>query len=269
MVTELSKNELLLWTALHQFGADWGRATPSTAVVCEITGLSETRLHVAKRGLIDKGYITVEPQFSEGRQTYNRYVARKAPPGWRVLPDATPEPSVNQPWEGAANRRGRVPETGTPEGAGNRHPDYTETNTQRTPLVPQGGRDDKVTLTLEQVPEDLAPVAEIFIDWWNRHKGGKRTQLALTNQIGQFRKILEASDMAALTQQIQQGIDSSAVGGRRWSGITFANFEQYRGLAKNGAAGYGRQAERPTEPMRPFQFNFSPSYPATAPTTNS
>ena len=155
MVTELSKNELLLWTALHQFGADWGRATPSVAVVCQVTGLSETRLHVAKRGLIDKGYLAVEAQYSEGRQTWNRYVARKAPPGWRVLPDATPEPAHQAPavrsGEGAGNRQGRVPVLGTPgvpvlgtpEGAAFRHPDYTETNThsdtEEPPLPPTGG----------------------------------------------------------------------------------------------------------------------------------
>jgi hypothetical protein len=276
MVTELSKNELLLWTALHQFGADWGRATPSTAVVCEVTGLSETRLHVAKRGLIDKGYIAVEPQYSEGRQTYNRYVARKAPPGWRVLPDATrePVPAVNPApsGEGAGNRQGRVPEIGTPEGAAFRYPDYTETNTQRTPLVPQGGIDgrtdgDRVTLTREQVPDELAPVADLFIDWWNHHKGGKRTQLALSNQVGQLRKILEASTPAALTQQLEQAIESSAVGGRRWAGITYSNFSQYRGLAKNGATGYRQPAERPGGTLMPFQFDFSASSPATASTT--
>lgn len=260
MVTELSKNELLLWTALHQFGADWGRATPSVAVVCQVTGLSETRLHVAKRGLIDKGYLAVEAQYSEGRQTWNRYVARKAPPGWRVLPDATPEPAQQAPagqsGEGAGNRQGGVPVLGTPEGAAFRHPDYTETNTHRTPLVPQGGRDDKVVLTREHVPDDLAAVAEVFIDWWNHHKGGKRTQLALTNQISQLRKILEVSDTAELTRQIQQGIDSSAVGGRRWSGITHANFAQYRGLAKSGASRYGQASDRPGGALQPFQFDF-------------
>ncbi len=267
MVTELTKNELLLWTALHQFGADWGRATPSTAVVCAASGLTETRLHVAKRGLIDKGYLTVEAQFREGRQTYNRYVARKAPPGWRVLPEVAPEPPAAPSGEGAGSRQGRVPKTGTPEGAGSRHPDYTETNTHQSPPTPQGGTDERVVLTRELIPDDLASIADLFMDWWNHHKGGKRTQRALAGQIAELRKILEASDTTALSQQIQQGIDSSVIGGRRWAGITFFNFIQYRGLAKNGASGYGRPAERPGGSLMPFQFDFAGLAPATAPTT--
>jgi hypothetical protein len=262
MVAELSKNELLVWTALHQFGADFGRATPSLAVICKITGLSETSTQEAKRGLIAKRYLSVEPQFSEGRQTYNRYVALKAPPGWRVLPAPTEHPQATEPAplrEGAENPQGGVREEGTHEGAGKPHPDYRETNTHQSPPTPQGGDTGQKgkkkaptregiplpTLTRERVPDDLAPVADLLIDYWNNHKAGSRTEKSLAGQITNIRNILQASSMDAVRGQLSQAIEISSCGGSKWQAITFSNWQQYRGLAKNGASGYGRPAGSP------------------------
>lgn len=107
-------------------------------------------------------------------------------------------------------------------------------------------------VTPADVPADLAPVADLFATWWNHHKGGQRTQRALTGQLGQLTKILAdpRGGIEAVRSQLQKAITAAELG-RRWAGITFDNWLEYGRPAAlqvgNGSAGGYRTARERNE----------------------
>lgn len=87
----------------------------------------------------------------------------------------------------------------------------------------------RVKATQSSVPDDLRPLSELICSFFNDHKAGARTQRAFTGLILQLRKILQdkSGGMQHVKKQLQVAIEKSQMGEKKWSSITYENWERF------------------------------------------
>lgn len=87
----------------------------------------------------------------------------------------------------------------------------------------------RVKATQSSVPDDLRPLSELICSFFNDHKAGAKTQRAFAGLILQLRKILQdkSGGMQHVKKQLQTAIEKSQMGEKKWSCITYENWERF------------------------------------------
>lgn len=87
----------------------------------------------------------------------------------------------------------------------------------------------RVKATQSSVPDDLRPLSELICSFFNDHKAGAKTQRAFSGLILQLRKILQdkSGGMQHVKKQLQTAIEKSQMGEKKWSSITYENWERF------------------------------------------
>jgi len=108
---------------------------------------------------------------------------------------------------------------------------------QRLPTPPTPATDTpspasgtkRVKATQSSVPDDLRPLSELICSFFNEHKSGAKTQRAFSGLILQLRKILQdkSGGMQHVKKQLQIAIEKSQMGEKKWSSITYENWERF------------------------------------------
>ena len=85
------------------------------------------------------------------------------------------------------------------------------------------------------IPDELSSLEREILDFWNNHKGGRKTKQSWQGQMKMLLKIKNdpRGGIQAVKQQLQKAIEASEVGGRKWQAITFANWESYGTKSNN------------------------------------
>ena len=75
----------------------------------------------------------------------------------------------------------------------------------------------------------LRPLSELICSFFNDHKAGARTQRAFSGLILQLRKILQdkSGGMQHVKKQLLIAIEKSEMGEKKWSSITYENWERF------------------------------------------
>lgn len=97
-----------------------------------------------------------------------------------------------------------------------------------TPSSPGSGT-KRVKATQSSVPDDLRPLSELICSFFNEHKAGAKTQRAFAGLILQLRKILQdkSGGIQHVKKQLQTAIEKSQMGEKKWSCITYENWERF------------------------------------------
>lgn len=233
-----------VYLVLHRRG--WGSAQgcwASVHTIQEDAGVGRKSVHAAIRWLLSEGWVTREerpgctsvyrvriddpqPQPRTGRPRSKGTQVKNDPgqkrPTTQVKNDPGPRSKMTHKQE---------PRTKTQEQEPLDPPTPQAEAIATAPAAPDEGAGPstgKVKLSPADVPADLAPVSELFATWWNHHKGGQRTQRALTGQLGQLTKILTDphGGIEAIRSQLQKAITAAELG-RKWAGITHDNWQQF------------------------------------------
>jgi hypothetical protein len=103
----------------------------------------------------------------------------------------------------------------------------------------------KLILTEASFPETSAlyPIKDLVIEWWNKHKAGKKTLIAWKTQKAEFKKIHldedTGRDIEAIKLILEKAIFASK-SGKAWMGIQYSSWVAYNKSAwiayRNGKA---------------------------------
>lgn len=100
----------------------------------------------------------------------------------------------------------------------------------------------------EIIPIKLQEAASVICDFFNNHKGGAKTQTAFEGLLSNLTKI--ASDpgggIDAVKGQLQEAIDRSRAGEKKWHSVTYLNWERFGKKAKPLA--WGQQLQGSARP---------------------
>ena len=101
--------------------------------------------------------------------------------------------------------------------------------TPSTDTFSLGSGTKRVKVTDKSVPDDLRPLSELICSFFNNHKAGAKTQRAFEGLILQLRKILQdkSGGMQHVKKQLQIAIEKSQMGEKKWSSITYENWERF------------------------------------------
>lgn len=235
-----------LW---HYAGRD-DQAWPSIDRLASECHMRPDDVRAAIRWLADQGWLTRIDR--PGRTTLYRVRAERP-----EHQEVTPPPNGGSPKQGTTPLP-RSGEDTPPPNRGDEQEARTRTKNKKPPICPPGGTAKgsagKIRLSPDQVPDDLARVAEQLCSFWNDHKAGARTQRALSAQLTHLRKIRDDSrgGLAAVQAQLALAIESGVMG-KRWQGIKHDRWLAF-GLAP---------AERTATPSR-IPAGFTPADPTIA-----
>lgn len=97
---------------------------------------------------------------------------------------------------------------------------------QQAPSAPKSG---KVVAVPRSVPSELLPAADLICSFFNHHKAGAKTQKAFAGLITQLLKILRDRNggMLQVKKQLEFAIERSEIGEKKWSSITYSNWERF------------------------------------------
>lgn len=95
-------------------------------------------------------------------------------------------------------------------------------------LSPASGT-KRVQATQSSVPDALRPLSGLICSFFNDHKAGAKTQRAFNGLILQLMKILQdkSGGMQHVKKQLQTAIEKSQMGEKKWSSITYENWERF------------------------------------------
>lgn len=87
----------------------------------------------------------------------------------------------------------------------------------------------RVRATEESIPDGLRPLSELICSFFNDHKSGAKTERALAGLILQLTKILQDKNggIEHVRKQLQSAISKSQMGEKKWSSITYENWERF------------------------------------------
>lgn len=90
---------------------------------------------------------------------------------------------------------------------------------------------DENTLRVKIIPEELQPLRNEILTFWDEHKGGKKSQRAWDNQMSNLKKILSEGGMAEVKSQLEKAEHAAIHKGRPWLSIAYSNWRVY-GISK-------------------------------------
>lgn len=100
---------------------------------------------------------------------------------------------------------------------------------QEPQQAPSGPKSGKVVAVARSVPSELLPAADLICSFFNHHKAGAKTQKAFAGLITQLLKILRDRNggMLQVKKQLEFAIERSEIGEKKWSSITYSNWERF------------------------------------------
>lgn len=109
----------------------------------------------------------------------------------------------------------------------------------------------KVVAVTRSVPSELLPVADLICSFFNDHKAGAKTQKAFTGLITQLLKILRDRNGGILhvKKQLEFAIERSEIGEKKWSSITYSNWERFGKQNKSFAQVNNRPSTHAATPI--------------------
>lgn len=87
----------------------------------------------------------------------------------------------------------------------------------------------RVKATDSGIPDDLRPLSALICSFFNEHKAGAKSQRAFTGLISQLMKILQdkSGGIEHVKKQLLIAIEKSEMGEKKWSSITYENWERF------------------------------------------
>jgi len=104
---------------------------------------------------------------------------------------------------------------------------------QTLPVAP-ARKSKKFVIDEESIPLKLEPVAKLVCIFFNKHKGGQKTKQALDGLITNLVRIAEdpGGGMDHVKKQLEEAIEKSSMGEKKWISITYSNWERFAKTSK-------------------------------------
>lgn len=224
----LSRNEMLLILVLQAF-ADGMRSESSVETNLEtlskMTSLSKRTVIETVQLLEGKELIEKRSKYVDGKRTSNVYILKI----WNLEPPGR--------GAGTGGRGGlsadSAPSQGSDLSADSALSPYYSNNSKNPPISPHrpaaSGGSKRTVATPEAIPNELQSISALICLFFSKHKGGQKTKRAFDGMIAELLKIEQDKfgGIGAVKAQIELAIAKSEMGEKRWTSITYQNWERF------------------------------------------
>lgn len=224
----LSRNEMLLILVLQAF-ADGMRSESKVETNLEtlskMTSLSKRTIIETTQMLEAKSLIEKQSKYVDGKRANNIYTLKI----WNLEP----------PWARGNGGKTDVlsadfaPSEGGDLSADSAPSPYYSNNSKNPPISPQrpaaSGGSRRTGSSQEAIPEELQSISALICLFFDKHKGGAKTKRAFNALIEELVKIKEdkLGGIDAVTAQIKAAIKKSEMGEKKWTSITYDNWQRF------------------------------------------
>lgn len=224
----LSRNEMLLILVLQAFAdgmRNESKIETNLETLSRMTSLSKRTIIETTQLLQQKDLIEKESKYVDGKRSSNIYTLKI----WNL--EAPAKRQVIEP-EGALSADSAPSEEGDLSADSAPSPYYSN-NSKNPPISPQrpaaSGGSRRTGASPEAVPEELQSISEMICLFFNKHKGGAKTKRAFNALIQELLRIKEDKfgGMEAVVGQIKAAIKKSEMGEKKWTSITYDNWQRF------------------------------------------
>jgi hypothetical protein len=217
----LTTSEMCVLIALQflaDSSGDVNGVQPSYGAICSCANVSKTTAVSCMSLLKEKGLIQKVTRLDADKQLISVYKLNL----WEKVQDSAPSQSIP-----AASP---LP------------------STRQSPTAAPVASSRKFVATKDVVPVKLQSIAEQICGFFNNHKGGAKTNTAFNGLIDNLIRIATApgGGIEQVKNQLQEAIDRSLAGEKKWHSITYSNWEKFGKKPKAGGWGQLQGSGRPS-----------------------
>jgi hypothetical protein len=221
----ISRNEMLLILVLQAF-AD-GMRNESTVeanleTLSRMTSLGKRTIIDTVQLLQDKQLVEKHSKYVDGKRSCNVYTLKI----WNLEPPTRGDQEESIGADSALSEDGDL-------SAGLALTPYYSNNSKNPPISPHqpaaSGGSKWQGASPEAIPSELQSISELICLFFNKHKGGQKTRRAFEGQIHELLKIKQDKfgGTDSVKSQLEAAIKRSESGEKRWTSITYENWQRF------------------------------------------